>query len=80
MPWLSPFPHLGCLGGGDNYSDSGGEAARIGTTQKIPAPYTDTHTWHHHENGVDMLLVPKTIHNASLGGFPHAGGVSNSKR
>ena len=50
------------------------------TTQKIPAPYTDTHTWHHHENGINMLLVPKTIHNAPLGGFPHAGGVSNSKR
>jgi RHS repeat-associated protein len=84
-PDFSPFavhnvPVPGLQGNHGSDFKSANEAARIGTTQKIPAPYTDTHTWHHHENGIDMLLVPKTIHNAPLGGFPHAGGVSNSKR
>lgn len=55
-------------------------AAGIGTTQKIPKQYRKTHTWHHHEDGIHMLLVPKDIHNVSSGGFAHAGGVSNSKK
>ncbi len=84
-PDFSPFavhnvPVPGLQGNHGSDFKLANEAAGIGTTQKIPAPYTDTHTWHHHENGIDMLLVPKTIHNAPLGGFPHAGGVSNSKR
>jgi RHS repeat-associated protein len=84
-PDFSPFavhnvPVPGLQGNHGSDFKLANEAAGIGTTQKIPAPYTDTHTWHHHENGINMLLVPKTIHNAPLGGFPHAGGVSNSKR
>ncbi|EPN1932892.1 HNH endonuclease [Cronobacter dublinensis] len=33
-------------------------------------------TWHHHENGVTMMEVPKDIHER----FRHRGGVSAIKR
>lgn len=37
------------------------------------------YTWHHHENGTTMQLVPRAIHNgtADLPRFSHAGGVAN---
>ncbi|ELY3774574.1 HNH endonuclease [Cronobacter dublinensis] len=36
----------------------------------------DLNTWHHHENGVTMMEVPKDIHER----FRHRGGVSAIKR
>jgi hypothetical protein len=33
-----------------------------------------TNTWHHHQNGKDLFLVPSKIHNANMGGFAHSGG------
>jgi hypothetical protein len=36
-----------------------------------PANYT----WHHHQDGKTMLLVPKSIHNVANGGFSHMGWV-----
>jgi len=33
-----------------------------------------THTWHHHQNGKDLFVVPTNIHKAS--GFAHSGGNS----
>ena len=32
----------------------------------------ESHTWHHHQDGRTMLLIPKAIHNA----IRHAGGVA----
>ncbi len=32
------------------------------------------HTWHHHEDGKSMILIPSIIHNANQGGFSHTGG------
>ncbi|AST69699.1 hypothetical protein BFG07_14055 [Kosakonia cowanii] len=36
----------------------------------------DLNTWHHHENGVTVMEVPKDIHER----FRHRGGVSAIKR
>lgn len=37
-----------------------------------PADYT----WHHKEDGAVMQLVPRDIHDKTIGGFGHRGGVS----
>ncbi|MCU7814939.1 MAG: HNH endonuclease, partial [Candidatus Thiodiazotropha sp. (ex Rostrolucina anterorostrata)] len=42
---------------------------------KIP----DKYTWHHKEDGVTMQLVRQDVHNKTIGGAPHTGGVSISK-
>ena len=34
------------------------------------------YTWHHMEDGKNMLLVERQIHDCSIGGFPHTGGAS----
>lgn len=32
------------------------------------------HTWHHHEDGKTLMLVPKALNNPQLGGLSHTGG------
>ncbi|WP_268989585.1 HNH endonuclease [Enterobacter ludwigii] len=39
-----------------------------------PADYLNN-TWHHHQNGIAMQEVPKSVHSE----FTHKGGVSNIK-
>jgi A nuclease of the HNH/ENDO VII superfamily with conserved WHH len=34
------------------------------------------HVWHHNENGVTMQLVPRSVHDAALGGATHTGGAA----
>ena len=36
--------------------------------------------WHHHEDGKTMQLIDQEDHNVRDGGFPHQGGVSQSKK
>lgn len=58
---------------GDHYHDFKAANKEIGLSgPKAPEGYT----WHHHQNGTTMQLVPQGIHNVAEGGFPHAGGVS----
>ncbi len=60
----------------DRYKDFIAANKAVGMPEAgAKAPIEGT-TWHHHEDGVHMLLVPSSIHNVALGGFPHAGGVS----
>lgn len=33
-------------------------------------------TWHHHQDGKTMMLVPKAVNNPDFGGAPHVGGVA----
>jgi A nuclease of the HNH/ENDO VII superfamily with conserved WHH len=33
-------------------------------------------TWHHHEDGRNMIPVPSRVHDKTVGGAPHAGGNS----
>jgi filamentous hemagglutinin len=35
----------------------------------------DGYTWHHHQDGTTMQLVPKDLHEA----FKHTGGIATSK-
>lgn len=61
---------------GDHYYDFKAANEQIGLSgAKAPSGYT----WHHHQDGRTMLLVPNGIHNAPMGGFSHAGGVSATK-
>lgn len=34
------------------------------------------YTWHHREDGTTMQLVPRAIHDKTIGGFGHRGGAS----
>jgi hypothetical protein len=36
----------------------------------------DNYTWHHNEDGSLMQLVPRDIHDKTIGGFGHRGGAS----
>jgi hypothetical protein len=37
------------------------------------------YVWHHLEDGKSMILVNRSVHDVSYGGFPHTGGFSISK-
>lgn len=52
--------------------DFGKADARVGNGGKN----YDMNTWHHHENGVTMMELPKEIHDR----FRHRDGVSAIKR
>jgi hypothetical protein len=45
--------------------------AAAGLTE-TPAGYT----WHHHQDGRTMQLVPSTLNNVSMGGVAHTGGAT----
>ena len=62
---------------GDHYHDFIAANKKIGVDGKTPEA---GYTWHHHEDGKTMQLVPTSVHNVRSGGFGHAGGVSNSKK
>lgn len=63
----------------DHYHDFKAANAKIGASGRTP-PGSPDFTWHHHQDGKTMQLVPTSIHNAAKGGFPHAGGVSTSPK
>jgi len=56
---------------GDNYKDFKAANEKIGLTE-TPSGYT----WHHIEDGESMILVPRSIHDSTMGGFPHSGGAA----
>ncbi len=58
---------------GDHYHDFKAANEKIGLSGAKPP---EGFTWHHAQDGRTMQLVPTSIHNASQGGFAHAGGVS----
>ncbi len=64
---------------GDHYHDFIAANKAVGMPEAGAKTPIEGTTWHHHENGVDMLLVPTSNHNVAQGGFPHAGGVSAGK-
>jgi len=33
-------------------------------------------TWHHHENGKDIIPIPTKLHNTGSGGLAHSGGMA----
>ncbi len=35
-------------------------------------------SWHHHENGETMVLIDRRIHDKTIGGISHVGGISNN--
>jgi len=37
------------------------------------------YTWHHHQDGKTMMLVPKAVNNPNYGGAPHVGGKALKK-
>lgn len=47
------------------------EASKLDSSFVKPKGYT----WHHHQDGKTMQLVPEDLHNA----FPHTGGMSTTK-
>ena len=58
---------------GNNKNDFRSANEKIGLSgSKPPTGYT----WHHMEDGKNMLLVERQIHDCSIGGFPHTGGAS----
>ncbi|MBK9218695.1 MAG: HNH endonuclease [Uliginosibacterium sp.] len=42
----------------------------------MPCGYCTLRAWHHNQDGKTVQLVPNSMHNAPMGGFSHAGGVS----
>lgn len=58
---------------GNNYKDFKAANEKIGLSGANPP---DGYTWHHLEDGKHMLLVDSSVHDATLGGFPHTGGAS----
>ncbi len=59
---------------GNNKIDFPAADKAAGFTKENPRPAD--HTWHHKEDGVTMQLVPKDVHNRTIGGAPHTGGAS----
>ena len=39
---------------------------------------TSKYTWHHHQDGKTMVLIERGIHDKTIGGIAHVGGVSNN--
>jgi len=58
---------------GDHYHDFKAANKKIGLSGSKPP---EGYTWHHHQDGKTMQLLPQSIHNVAEGGFAHAGGVS----
>ena len=57
---------------GNNKNDFRSANEKIGLSgSKPPTGYS----WHHMEDGKNMLLVERQIHDCSIGGFPHTGGA-----
>ena len=78
-PDFSPFSHpdypdpVEINMTGNNYKDFKAANEKIGLSGANPP---DGYTWHHLEDGKHMLLVDSSVHDATLGGFPHTGGAS----
>ena len=60
---------------GKNYKDVSQANKAIGL-RKTPEGYT----WHHLQDGENMILVDRNVHDCTIGGFPHTGGVSITKK
>ena len=78
-PDFSPFAHpdhpdpVPINMTGNNASDFAQANAKIGLTGSTPP---EGYTWHHMEDGKNMLLVQRNVHDCTIGGFPHTGGAS----
>ncbi len=59
-----------------NHDKQYGDFAKADARASNGGANYDVNTWHHHENGVTMMEVPKDIHDR----FRHRGGVSAIKR
>ncbi len=65
-----------------NYStdfSNANELAGFGKGKKSHLKEYPYHTWHHHEDGKTMQLVPKDLNNPNLGGINHSGGTHVTK-
>ncbi len=40
----------------------------------LPEYDSKNDVWHHHQDGVSMMLVPKNVHSVRNGGVAHSGG------
>lgn len=60
---------------GKNYKDVSQANKAIGL-RKTPEGYT----WHHLQDGDNMILVDRNVHDCTIGGFPHTGDVSITKK
>lgn len=61
---------------GNHDKNPGGDFGKADARASKGGANYDLNTWHHHENGVTMMEVPKDIHER----FRHRGGVSAIKR
>jgi len=61
---------------GNHDMNPGGDFGKADTRASKGGENYDLNTWHHHENGVTVMEVPKDIRER----FRHRGGVSAIKR